>query len=98
MTETTEPVDDSVSAEECLQAEDNWYQAHYGIRCEETMERFFKYCHSLEQSRVDDQLLAEDPSIKRVASSTANRIRLLASPHFKTVVNAYYAKYPWKIR
>lgn len=75
------------------QAEDNWYQVHFNIRCDETMDRYFNYCHSLEQSFIDDQLLPEnDEEYYYVAPDTAHRIKLLAGPNAETVVKAWYAK------
>lgn len=83
-----------IDNETLRKAEENWYKVHFGIRCEETMERYFNYCHSHEQSFIDDELTPEDDSLfYYVAPETANRIKLLASPNAETVVRAYYAKY-----
>ena len=103
-THFTELVDSSVTISEIEQAWENWLTFHRGIDCEETEERFFAYCHSYEQSFVDDLLDWESYSfdehkygdIRHVAASTADRIKLAASPHFNTILNAYYAKHPWK--
>lgn len=93
----TEPVDDQVTYEEFNRAEENWYEGHYGLRCEEAETRFFTYCHSLEQSFVDNVLGGDgDDGVYKVAASTAQRIRLLASPNFKTIIEAYYKRHPWK--
>lgn len=76
-------------------AEENWYRAHYHVRCEEVMNRYFAYCHSVDQSFIDDMLTSEDDSdFYYVAPETADRIKMLASPHYETIVRAYYAKNP----
>lgn len=100
----TEPKDNTITVAEIRQAWGNWLTYHRGIHCEETEERFFTYCHNLEQSFVDDLLdwtadhddEREYGDRRQVATSTANRIRLAASHHFNTVLNAYYIKHPWK--
>lgn len=103
-THFTEPVDSTVTITEITQAWDNWLTFHRGINCEETMERFFTYCHSVPQSFVDDLLDWEAGCVdercyddtRHVASSTAQRVKMLAGPYFNAVVSAYYAKHPWK--
>ena len=100
----TEPKEAYVHVNEIERAWHNWMTAHYGIHCEETEERFFSYCHSVEQSRVDDLLdwgsfSFDDQKFgetRHVAASTANRIKMMAGPHFQTIVSVYYAKHPWK--
>ena len=100
----TEPKDSYVTVTEIEQAWNNWLYFHKGVHCEEVEERFFTYCHSLEQSFVDDLLdWRSDHDDERaygdqrhVAASTTQRIKLAASPHFNTILNAYYVKHPWK--
>jgi hypothetical protein len=100
----TEPKDDYITVGEISQAWENWLTFHKGIHCEETEERFFTYCHSIEQSFVDDLLdwsvvddeRPEDGDKRHVAANTASRIRLAASHHFNAILNAYYIKHPWK--
>jgi len=100
----TEPKDAYVHVSEIEKAYDNWLYFHRGIQCEETEARFFTYCHTVEQSFVDDLLDWGSYSFddqrfgenRHVASSTAQRIKMVAGPHWNTVLNAYYAKHPWK--
>lgn len=93
---TTKPQEVYITSAELEKAWDNWLYFHRGLHCEETEERFFTYCHSTEQSFVDDMLLLEDPENKFVCAETAQKVRQCASPHFNTVLAAYYAKHPWK--
>lgn len=88
--------DTFITHETLTQAWANWLQHHHGLQCEEVEERFFTYCHSLEQSFIDDPLDWENDNDQyHVAADTAHRINLLAGPHFNTVISAYYAKHPW---
>jgi len=96
----TEPKEAYVHVNEIEQAWRNWMTAHYGIHCEETEERFFSYCHSVEQSFVDDLLDWQSYSFddqrfgenRHVAASTAKRIKMMASQHFHAIVKMYYAR------
>lgn len=93
----TKPKTTFVTNEQLYQAEKNWHEAHFGLRCEEVMERFFSYLHSLEQSAEEDMLCHENGAEKyHVSASTAKRIKQLAGPHFHTMVKAYYVNHPWK--
>jgi len=103
-THFTEPVDSTVTITEVAQAWDNWLTFHHGISCDKTEEQFFSYCHSLEQSFIDDLLDWGSYSFddqrfgetRHVAASTAHRIKMMAGPHYHTIANAYYANHPWK--
>lgn len=90
--------DTKITHEELRLAWRNWLYFHRGIDCDETEERFYAYCHSLEQSFVDDILdwdeHTDQPII--VAADTARNIRQCASIHFDAILNAYYVTHPWK--
>lgn len=87
-----------ITHETLNQAWNNWLHFHRGIHCEETELRFYTYCHSLEQSFVDDALNWDDDDLwtHHVAASTAYRVNLLAGPNFNMIIRAYYVNHPWK--
>lgn len=95
----TEPKEAYITIEELKQAWKNWIYFHKGIECEEVETRFYMYCHTLEQSFIDDLLdwdANNDVKKMHVAKGTANRIKSAASTHFNTILNAYYIRNPWK--
>jgi hypothetical protein len=97
-TRELEPVTTTTTPHEVGQAWRNWLHYHRGIDCDEVMERFFLYLHSIEQSHTEDCLDwdASDPdTIYKVSPGTAERVRMGASPDFNAVFTAYYAKNPW---
>jgi len=93
----TEPKEAYITSEEVTKAHDNWVYFHKGLICDESEERFFTYCHSQAQSFVDDVLDWDNgEETYHVAGSTAQRIKQLGSPHFHAILEAWYAKHPWK--
>lgn len=88
-----------ITNSELRKAWKNWLYFHRGIHCEETEERFFKYCHTVEQSFIDDMLNWDDgKATYHVAQDTAQRVVKAAGPYFNTIFSAYYAKHPWTKR
>lgn len=86
-----------ITINELRTAFENWLDFHYGLHCEEVEERFFKYCHSLAQSQIDDSLDWDNGrETYQVSADTAHNVKLLNSPHHHAVIKAYYAKHPWK--
>ena len=86
-----------ITNQELTQAWENWLHFHRGIHCEETEERFFAYCRSLEQNWIDAPLdWSNGEETYHVARSTAQRIKKLLSPNYNTWLEAYYINHPWK--
>jgi hypothetical protein len=86
-----------LTIEELNHAWKNWLCFHRGLYCEETETRFFDYCHSHEQSFIDDPLDWDSDVEKfHVARDTAHRVKLAASTNWHAVFKAYYVKHPWK--
>lgn len=88
-----EPQSTHVSSSEVEAAWDNWLKFHHMVDCDEVLERFFTYIHTLEQSHGEDSVDWIEDGPYHVCGSTAQHIQQAAGPYFHAVFTAYYAKY-----
>ena len=85
-----------VTNDELRKAEANWIEWHRGVMCQEVYERYFNFLHSKEQGYVDDLLIPESKSERyHVCASTAEKVKMLAGPHYNAIITAYFVKNPW---
>lgn len=80
--------------ETVTKAWENWLEFHYGLHCEEVMDRFFKLIDPGDRYGLDPW--DHDVETYKVAPDVAHRVRAAAGSHYHAIFKANYIKNPWK--
>lgn len=76
---------------------ENWLDFHYGLDCEQTMERF---CRLIDPTDSNVQMISawQDDDTEEIAvfPDIATRLNMLSGPYHHAYIKAYYANHPWK--
>jgi hypothetical protein len=77
---------------------ENWLEFHYGLDCDELMERFENFVNrgGKNPTSIDPWSLDCDDEIIEVLPSVAKSINMLVGPHYPTLIKAWYVRNPWK--
>lgn len=85
-----------VEQEKVEQAWINWLEFHYGLDCEEVMQRF---CNCVDKGDNNPKPIDpwdDDSEFIEVLPEIVTRLSMLTSPHFHTYIKAWYVNNPWK--
>lgn len=75
---------------------ENWLNFHYGIHCEETMERF---CNFVDTEDTNEQVLDfwnGDEEYYEMFPDIAHSLRLASGLDHHAIFKAHYVRNPWR--
>jgi hypothetical protein len=75
---------------------ENWLDFHYGLDCDESMDRFCKLVDPGDRNTQTISPWNSDDHDVKVLPEIAARLNMLAGPHYHAYIKAYYATRPWK--
>jgi hypothetical protein len=74
----------------------NWLGFHYGLDCDDLMQRF---CDYIDKGDINPEIIDPwngDGEFVNMLPEIAERINRLCGPHFHTIIKAWYVNNPWK--
>lgn len=86
----------TVQQDQIEKAWENWLDFHYGLDCDECMDRFCKLVDPGDKNKESINPWNSEDDETAVLPEIAARLNMLSGPHCHSYIKAYYATRPWK--